>query len=175
MTRSTPPLELRLLTGDPEEIRALQRVLEAAPRYFEITTGGPPGPAEAHTTFIGLPPGKSFEEKFLYGVHRDGRMIGCVDVIRGYPVREKAVIGLALIEESMQRQGIGRKTISLTEREIANWPEITTLRIGVLRGNADAMAFWRRMGFVETGEIKSVGPSFVSDVVILERPLFRAP
>ena len=174
MTSSILPLELRPISADPVEIRALQRVLEATPRYFEITTGRPPGPAEAHTTFVALPRGKSPEEKYLYGLYRDGRMIGCVDVIRGYPVREKAVIGLALIEESMQRRGIGREMVRLTEREIAGWQEITTLRIGVLPGNADAMAFWRRMGFAETGEIKSAGPSFVSDVVILERPLIGA-
>jgi len=51
-------LTLRLLTGEPPEMAALQCVLEAAPAYFETVTGDPPGGAEAQSTFMALPPGE---------------------------------------------------------------------------------------------------------------------
>ena len=50
-------LALRLLAGEPLEMAALQRVLEAALGYFQIVTGGPSEPAEPQSTFTSLPPG----------------------------------------------------------------------------------------------------------------------
>ena len=151
---------------------ALQRVFEAAPRYFETTTGLPPGHAEAQSTFTALPPGKAYEDKHVWGLYSGEQMIGCVDVIRGYPAREKAVIGLLLLVEPWQRRGFGRAFALLIEQVIARWPEISTLRIGVVDRNVGALAFWGKLGYAETGEVKS-NPAFAGDVIVLEKALSR--
>src|SRR3954468_18143320 len=80
-----PVIGLRLLTGERAEMAALQRVLEDAPRYAERITGAPPGPADAQSTYTVLPEGKGHEDKFVYGIDAGGEMIGCADVIRGWP------------------------------------------------------------------------------------------
>lgn len=165
-------LTLRLLTGQAAEMAALQCVLEGAPGYFQTVTGGPPGGAEAQSTFTALPEGKTYEDKFVWGFYSGEAMIGCADVIRGYPVREKAVIGLLLLAESWQRRGFGRPFAALLERRIAAWPEIARLRIGVVATNAGALAFWRRLDYRETGEVKA-NPEFVADVIVLEKRLDR--
>jgi len=170
---SGDPLTLRLLTGQPSEMAALQCVLEAAPGYFQAVTGMPPGGAEAQSTFTALPPDKTYEDKFVWGLYSSDAMIGCADVIRGYPVREKAVTGLLLLAEAWQRQGLGRAFGALIEQRIAAWPEITTLRVGVVKTNTGALAFWRKLGYAETGEVKSTS-EFVADVVVFEKPLRRA-
>jgi len=151
----------------------LQRVLEAAPEYFEIATGGPPGAAEAVSTFTALPDGKTYDDKLVLGLYEGDEMIGCADVIRGYPVASKAVIGLLLLAETHQRRGLGSRFAADVEREIAHFPEITTVRIGVLPANTSAVRFWRKLGFSKTGEVKRAGPQFTSDVVVLEKPLTR--
>ncbi|TMH27905.1 MAG: hypothetical protein E6H66_22775, partial [Betaproteobacteria bacterium] len=89
-------LTLRLLTGHPVQMAALQCVLEATPGYFQSVTGRPPGQAEAQSLLSALPPDKGYADKFLWGFYCDEALIGCADVIRGYPVAEKAVIGLLL-------------------------------------------------------------------------------
>jgi diamine N-acetyltransferase len=122
-------LSLRLLTGLPDEMEKLQRVFEAAPAYFDIVSGLPPGSAEAQSTFTALPPSKDYDDKRVWGLYDAEQMIGCADVIRGYPVREKAVIGLLLLDERWQRRGLGRMFAVLIEQAIARWPEISTLRI----------------------------------------------
>ena len=153
---------------------ALQQVFEAAPRYFETVTGAPPGRAEAQSTFTALPPGKTYDDKRVWGLCAGPRMIGCADVIRGYPVAEKAVIGLLLLAESWQRHGFGRAFALLIERAIAEWPEITTCRLGVAASNARALAFWRRQGYAETGEVRPAQPPFVADVLVFEKTLTRS-
>ena len=167
------PLILRLLTGQPAEMAALQCVLEAAPTYFRSVTGMPAGKAEAQSTFTALPPDRTYEDKFVWGLYSSEAMIGCADVIRGYPTRDKAVIGLLLLAEAWQRQGLGRAFAALIEQGIADWREITTLRLGVVKTNSGAAAFWRKLGYCETGEVKS-NPEFVADVIVLEKRLRRS-
>jgi len=165
---------LRLLTGQPSEMAALQCVLEAAPAYFQSVTGTPAGHAEAQSTFTALPPDKGYDDKFVWGLYSGQAMIGCADVIRGYPVREKAVIGLLLLAENWQRRGIGRAFAALVESRIATWPEIVRFRIAVVASNIGALAFWHKLGYRETGEIKT-NPEFVREVIVLEKPVAREP
>lgn len=108
----------------------------------------------------------------MYGFYAGEAMIGCADLIRGYPTREKAVIGLLLLAEPWQRQGLGRAFALLIEQRIAAWSEVTTLRLGVVKTNAGALAFWGKLGYRETGEVKSTS-EFVADVIVLEKPLRR--
>ncbi len=166
-------LRLRTLTGEPAEMAALQAVLEAAPRYFEAVCGGPPGPAEAQSTFSALPAGKRYDDKRVYGLYAGDAMIGVADVIRGWNAPDKAIIGLLLLAEGWQRRGIGRAFAALVEQAILAWPEIATLRIGVVASNPDALAFWRRLGYLETGEVRPATGPFVAEIVVLEKPLAR--
>ena len=36
--------------------------------------------------------------------------------------------------------------------------------------NPGALAFWRKLGYVETGEVKRAGSELISDVIVLEKP-----
>jgi RimJ/RimL family protein N-acetyltransferase len=101
-------------------------------------------------------------------------MIGCADVIRGYPTPDKAVIGLLLLAEPWQGHGFGRAFAALVEQAIAGWDAITRLRIGVALANSRALRFWQRLGYVETGEVKPADPGGFP-VAVLEKPLSRTP
>ena len=151
---------------------ALQCVLEAAPGYFRIVTGAPPGPAEAQSLCTALPQGKGYDDKFVWVLYSGAAMIGCADVIRGYPTADKAVIGLLLLAEPWQRRGLGRAFATLVEQAISGWDAIRCLRIGVALDNPLALRFWRRIGYVETGEVKPAESTGVM-VAVLEKPLMR--
>jgi GNAT superfamily N-acetyltransferase len=150
---------------------ALQSVLAAAPRYFEAVTGLPPGDAEAQSTFTALPPGKGYDDKRVFGLCAGDAMIGCADVIRGYPTPDKAVVGLLLLAEPWQGQGLGRAFERLVRETLADWPEIATARVGVVESNAGALAFWRKLGYRDTGERLKPAPPLAADVIVLERAL----
>jgi GNAT superfamily N-acetyltransferase len=162
-------ISLRLLAGEPAEMQALQRVLEGAPRYAERVTGTPPGPADAQSTYSALPEGKTYEDKFVYGIYQGDAMIGCADVIRNWPRPGTTHIGLLLIAERHQRGGAGRAAYEAIEREARAWGA-KRLRIGVVATNQDVLPFWQRLGFAPTGEVKPwrYGP-VVSEVQILEK------
>jgi GNAT superfamily N-acetyltransferase len=168
------PLTLRVITGEPQEMAALQAVLEAAPRYYDAVSGLPPGPAEAQSLITDLPPGKTYDDKIVWGLHAGAAMIGCADAIRGWNAPHKAIIGLLLLHEQWQGRGFGRAFALLIEHAIAaRWPEIDTLRLGVVASNEDALAFWRALGYLETGEMKTGPPQWRADVIVFEKPLTR--
>jgi len=152
---------------------ALQAVLEAAPRYFHACTGLPPGPSEAQSLFTDLPPGRTYDDKIVWGLHAGAEMIGCAEVVRGWNAPHKAIIGLLLLGEPWQRRGLGRAFAALVEQAIGAWPEIDTVRLGVEASNTDALAYWRALGYVETGEVKPGAPQWRADVIVFEKPLAR--
>lgn len=169
---STPPIDLRELTGERSEMEALQHVIERAPDYMYRVTGHPPGRAEAQSTYVVLPEGKSYDDKFVYGIYLADHMVGCADVIRAYPTEETIMLGLLLLAESYQHQGIGAAAYRLLEDKFRAWPRMTRVRIGVVRTNEQVLPFWRKLGFVETGEVKLYQyDKLVSETIILEKEL----
>ena len=55
------------------------------------------------------------------------------------------------------------------------WPGIDQLRVAVVVTNRDAVIFWRKLGFVATGEIKPKYGPYVDDIVILEKQIYANP
>ena len=165
-------ITLRGLEGTRDDMDALQRVLEAAPRYAERLTGAPPGAADAQSTYTVLPDGKSYDDKFVLGVFAGDTLVGCVDLIRGYPDPATAHIGLLLIAEAYEGRGIGRAAFAQVEAFVIGWRTCTQLRLGVLADHRRAHRFWTALGFLPTGERKPYryGP-IATDVVVYAKPL----
>jgi GNAT superfamily N-acetyltransferase len=169
---SFPSVTLRALAGEAREMADLQRVMEAAPGYAALVTGGPPGRADAQSTFTYLPDGKTYDDKFVYGIYLDDRMVGCVDLIRGYPDEATAFLGLVLISEPFQRRGLGSAAIRAIERIVWSWGSCNRIRLSVLRVNDQVVPFWTSLGFEATGETKPYAYGAVaSEHVLYEKRL----
>jgi TonB family protein len=81
----------RPLQADPNDFADLPRVYEACPDYFERCLGGPAGPAEAQSSFAHLPPGRSFDDKFVFGILDGSRVTGFIVATDGH-VRDPRVL-----------------------------------------------------------------------------------
>lgn len=175
LVTNTAKVTLRLLEGGATEMAELQRVLEAAPAYAQLVTGSPPGLADAQSQYTILPEGKSYEDKFVFGVYIGSEMVGCIDLIRGYPEPQTAHLGLLLIAEPFQNRGIGRAAYRLVEEYIRTWGTCSAMSAAVVRTNEAVLPFWQKVGFVPTGEVKPYRYStVVSEVVILAKRLTDA-
>lgn len=168
----TREIELRCLVGEPEEMADLRRVLERTPTYAHLVTGVPPGRADAESLCSILPEGRNYEDKFVYGVYADEEMVGCADIIRGYPALGTAYIGLLLIREDRQGSGIGRVAFEGIEQVIRSWGDCMTIRIAVVQTNDRVIPFWTKMGFLPTGETEPYSYGAVnSEAIILTKCL----
>ena len=158
---------IRLLYGEPSEMRELQRVIEGAPRYAHRITGVPPGQADAQSTYTALPEGKTYDDKFVFGIYLGSAMVGCADLIRGYPNPTTALLGLLLVSEARQRHGVGRHAYSLIEQFVRTWETCDCVRIGVVRTNEEVIPFWSKLGFKPSGEVKPYRCGAVSSETVI--------
>lgn len=162
-------VELKRINDEREEFLNLQKVLELAPDFSERTTGARPVASAAQSMITALPPDKGYKDKFVFNIYCDKNPIGCVDLVRGYPDKETAWIGLLLIDERFHRQGLGREAYEKTEQQLRDWPEIRHIGISVVATNDIAVPFWLKMGFSPTGERKPYKHGSIESEIILMR------
>ncbi|MCM1155093.1 MAG: GNAT family N-acetyltransferase [Roseburia sp.] len=98
-----------------------------------------------------LPEGKPAADKYYLGFWNDTRLIAVMDLIMAYPDKETAFIGFFMMNMDMQGKGIGSKIIE----EACDYlkEQFSFIRLGVVEGNKQAEHFWRKNGFVPTGQI----------------------
>lgn len=78
------------------DVEALQRLLESVPSYAERLTGYPPGPSDALSALISVPPGFDPTNKRGIGMWDGDELVASADVLQGFPRSDTAYI-LSLI------------------------------------------------------------------------------
>ncbi len=166
---------LRELDGNGQDIDAVQHVLDGAPGYTLRVTGRPVRPADAEALFAALPPGLARSAKHVFAVDLDGTMVGVVDLLDGWPDPSTTHLGLLLLDESHQHQGIGSIVWQQLQAMLARKPHVRTVRAAVVQTNIEVLPFWTRCGFTDTGQRKPyTSDDLVSTAIILERPIKAA-
>ncbi len=166
-------IRLERLISNATDIERLQKLFELAPRYAEVTTGGSISATAAKEALEALPPGKLQKDKFVFGaVTDDNILMGCADLIRGYPAPSVAYVGLLPINEQWENREFGAEILRQIEAIAVGWAVCTKLSLAVVQTNERALRFWSRQGFQATGEVKPYAAgAVVSQVVLFERKL----
>jgi hypothetical protein len=165
--------DLALRTLDPNfGVKALQQILENAPRYSLNVSGALQPVNAAEEVFSAVPSNFERSKKYVYGIFLNSQPVGCIDVLRGYPSEDTAMIGLLLLAESEQAKGLGKLAYRSLESIISSWSEVSRIRISVVRTNDEVLGFWKKMGFLETGGRRPYeNGSIKSEAIILEKPI----
>jgi GNAT superfamily N-acetyltransferase len=168
---TNPPIHLVRLGRGPGDRQVLRGVLEGAPGYARRVKGTPPPPDAAEQLLASLPEGTSREDKYTFAVLAGDRAVGCADVVRGYPDAETAFVGLLLIVERYQGQGLGAAAYAELEALARGWG-CRSIRLAVVEANGQVLGFWEKLGFAATGERwpYTAGP-VQSGLVALEKQL----
>ena len=146
-------------------------VLQAATDYNLLVEGAPPTAVHADEFFTSCPSGYTLEDLFLLGFFESAELIGVGVMLRRWNAPNKAMIGLLVFAPQWRGGGRGRVAGGQIEALARTWPGIDRLRVGVIAANLRALGFWRKIGFIDTGEIKPKYGTFVDDIIILEKPI----
>ena len=103
---------------------------------------------EVSTIFTELPPNTNLSQKYVLGFYDNKKLIAFMDLIVGYPTHKSGMIGLFIVEPSLQGQGIGRKIIEKI-LEVQKSLGLENCEIGVIDNNIEGINFWKKMGFVD--------------------------
>lgn len=98
-----------------------------------------------------LPPNKGYEDKFYIGFFDGEQLAAVMDLIRDFPEKKTAFIGLFMMDKSYQGKGVGSKIIGECIDYLRKVGFIA-VKLGVDKGNPQSFAFWRKNGFVITAE-----------------------
>jgi hypothetical protein len=110
---------LREVTGDPEELAALQRVMESDEDYFLRVTGHPPGPADAQSTLMSVPEGNSPDDKAPFGVWAGDELVGLLDLLPRWPWARR--LRLSVVRTNDQVLGFWRRLGFAETGELRPW------------------------------------------------------
>lgn len=151
--------------GTDSDAEILFALFERAPGYSLLVEGKLPTLDDAKDELLALPPGKQFQDKCYGGYWKDGVLIGCMDLVRGYPEPDIAYLGLLLFADTHQGQGYGILALSHIRNLARSW-SCTKLRLAVIDKNVRGLRFWHREGFVEL--YRKATTEFTGDAIVLQ-------
>jgi ribosomal protein S18 acetylase RimI-like enzyme len=143
---------MRFTAIDDTAVDELQRLIEECSDYYEMTTGHPPGPAEAQSTYLVHAPGKAgHEDRLLLGLREAGEFIGLLDGVRDWPETGTWTIGLVLL--APRARGTGRASrMAAHVLDALRADGTAAVRAPVETVNRAAQSFVERLGFVRQEE-----------------------
>ena len=144
----------------------LQILLERCSDYLTFQDEEAVKPSAAQDLFNIKPDGVKVDDKVLLSIVSDQKqLVGVFDLLKGYPDPTTLNLGLMLLEPSSRGKGIGTKAYKVLEEWIVS-RQFNKVRLGVLFGNEKGLSFWRKMGYIETGEVK---PYLSNKFMVLEK------
>ena len=164
----------RLINSEPDRT-LINDVIAASDDYSVLVTGAPKQLGDADSTLANRPPNGLLENKFVLGFFRGDEMVGFADIYRGWNAPHKAHIGFLLLSPLHRGHGVGNNALAHITALAKTWVGIDTLRIGVVANNTRGLTFWRKMGFVETGDLKKAVKPFVADILVFEKSICSFP
>jgi len=166
-------LQMRSIDGpcSPDTAQLVSLVLNN-PRYRLETQQRSPCRKDATDLLCELPAGATPEQKYVWGLWANEQLIGCLEVLRGWPHAHHLYIGQLLIAEAHQRQGYGIRSLQMLAERSRGWAKIHRWRLAVVESQLAARAFWKRAGFVETGQRTQL-PQYRNPLVLMEKPIGR--
>lgn len=128
---------------------ALQALCEACVDYHTLVYGQPAGPDEARTQLTELPPGKTLEDKFFFGLFTPRpRLCGALDFIRDFREPGEWYLGLLMLEPGARGNGLGEAVLKAAEDWVRGQGG-RRIRLAVAEQNTGGLRFWERHGFRE--------------------------
>ncbi len=130
-----------------EDIGAIQVLFEKSLDYMLLVDGHAADPNAVAEEFQSVPPGKLYEDKFVFGIaDRQGDLVGVLDTVRCYPDETTWWIDTLLLVPEARSQGLGQMVVrAFAEYVRANGGQ--AIMLGVVEENQRAFQFWRKRGF----------------------------
>jgi RimJ/RimL family protein N-acetyltransferase len=148
-----------LIPLDPDlHTEALQQVYALTPGYWEMyhLPGAPAGQAGRDLAAVQEEAGRTGLGILLPNQPGDpsagAQLIGLLDFRIHWPEQGTVYVGMVLVAEPFQRQGIATAAWALLEEWLATQAGVSLARLTVEQFNPGALRFFQQLGFELTGE-----------------------
>jgi GNAT superfamily N-acetyltransferase len=154
-----------------EDLESLRKLVERCHAFMTLVYGALE-PDAAEQILESLPPGRTLEDKFAFGLYTDGKkeLLGLLDAVRGFPEQDEWIIGLFLIDPEHRRAGLGARFVGAFEQWVRG-QGAAGIRLVVQEQNPEALRFWQRQGYEVTGLTLQKTPRRQNVIQLLHKPL----
>ena len=117
-----------------------------------------------------IPDGVRKNQKNYRLISFNNEILGVVDYLTDYPEKDTILIGLLIIKNDKQKQGLGTKIFRYLEKLFKN-KKFLKIRIGVLVDNQIGLSFWKKQNFKEIERKFLKFEKSEKEVIVMEKEI----
>ncbi|ATV65940.1 GNAT family N-acetyltransferase [Fusobacterium pseudoperiodonticum] len=117
-----------------------------------------------------IPDGVHKNQKNYKLISFNDEILGVVDYLTDYPEKNTVLIGLLIIKNNKQKQGLGTKIFRYLENFFKN-KNFLKIRIGVLVDNQIGLSFWKKQNFKEIERKFLKFEKSEKEVIVMEKEI----
>ena len=117
-----------------------------------------------------IPNGVYKNQKNYKLISFNDEILGAVDYLTHYPEKNTILIGLLIIKNNRQKEGIGTKIFRYLENSFKD-KNFLKIRIGVLVDNKIGLSFWKKQNFKEIERKFLKFEKSEKEVIVMEKEI----
>lgn len=162
---------IKLISVNNDELKneALNVYLENN-YYFSKISDNPPSISNVEEDIEVIPNGVQKNQKNYRLISFNDEILGVVDFLSDYPEKDTILIGLFIIKNDKQKQGLGTKIFRYLENLFKD-KKFLKIRIGVLVDNEIGLSFWKKQNFKEIERKFLKFEKSEKEVIVMEKEI----
>ena len=162
---------IKLISVNNDELKneALNVYLENN-YYFSKISDNPPSISNVEEDIEVISNGVQKNQKNYRLISFNDEILGVVDFLSDYPEKDTILIGLFIIKNDKQKQGLGTKIFRYLEKSFKN-KKFLKIRIGVLVDNEIGLSFWKKQNFKEIKRKFLKFEKSEKEVIVMEKEI----
>ena len=162
---------IKLISVNNDELKneALNVYLENN-YYFSKISDNPPSISNVEEDIEVIPNGVQKNQKNYRLISFNDEILGVVDFLSDYPEKDTILIGLFIIKNDKQKQGLGTKIFRYLENLFKD-KKFLKIRIGVLVDNEIGISFWKKQNFKEIERKFLKFEKSKKEVIVMEKEI----
>ena len=138
--------------------------------YFSKISDNPPSISNVEEDIEVISNGVQKNQKNYRLISFNDEILGVVDFLSDYPEKDTILIGLFIIKNDKQKQGLGTKIFRYLEKSFKN-KKFLKIRIGVLANNEIGLSFWKKQNFKEIERKFLKFEKSKKEVIVMEKEI----
>ena len=162
---------IKLISVNNDELKneALNIYLENN-YYFSKISDNPLSISNVEEDIEVIPNGVQKNQKNYRLISFNDEILGVVDFLSDYPEKDTILIGLFIIKNDKQKQGLGTKIFRYLENLFKD-KKFLKIRIGVLVDNEIGLSFWKKQNFKEIERKFLKFEKSKKEVIVMEKEI----
>ena len=138
--------------------------------YFSKISDNPPSISNVEEDIEVIPNGVQKNQKNYRLISFNDEILGVVDFLSDYPEKDTILIGLFIIKNDKQKQGLGTKIFRYLEILFKD-KKFLKIRIGVLVDNEIGLSLWKKQNFKEIERKFLKFEKSEKEVIVMEKEI----